>query len=141
MSQYRYISKIRYSKTDLREYNLNKLLGNKTKELQMFWGVNPNSKEHKERIMVFDYYYKLVKSDDEIREIWLQTQEEKYDRQRGRDIMPKEGRDNQNPVTNTRNYRGGSDNGNTIRVPSKKHKNRFKNFKKLFPKYCESKGL
>jgi hypothetical protein len=55
--------------------------------------------------------------------------------------MPKEGKDNQNPVTNTRNYNGGGGNSNTVRVPSKKHKNRFKNFKKLFPEYCERKGL
>lgn len=141
MSQYHHVTKRTHSMTDLREYNLNKLLGKKVKELELFWGVNPNSKEHKERVLVFEYYYKLGKSDDEIREIWLQTQQEKFDRQRGRDIMPKTGKDNQNPTTNTINYKGGSNGTNTIRVPSKKHKNRFKNFKKLFPKYCESKGL
>lgn len=52
-------------------------------------------------------------------------------------IMPKrERKDNQNPRTNTLNY-GGSEhiNRNSIRIPSKKHKNRYKNFKRLFPNH------
>ena len=142
MSQYSFISKIKYSKTDWREYNLNKLLGKKVKELEMFWGVKPNSKEHNERLLVFNYYYKLGKSDNHIREIWIQVQQEKYNRQRGRDIMPKpERKDNQNPTTNTINWGSGGSGGSRIRVPSKKHKNRFKNFKKLFPDYYQRKGL
>ncbi len=141
MSQYHYRSKKPIRVSELREYNLNKLLGKKTKELEVFYDVNPDSKEHAERMLVYSYYYKLGKNDDEIRDIWLQTQSEKRLRQKGRDTMPKEGRDNQNPVTNTINYSGGGGNRNTIRVPSKKHKNRFKNFKKLFPEYCERKGL
>lgn len=141
MSQYWWASKVTHPKSVLREYNLNRLFGKKVKDLEIFWGVKPNSKEHNDRLIVFNYYYKLGKSDDDIREVWHQVQKEKYSRQKGRDIMPKEGKDNQNPVTNTRNYSGGGGNRNSIRVPSKKHKNRFKNFKKLFPDYCEKKGL
>jgi hypothetical protein len=141
MSQYSYRSKKIINLKELREYRLNKLLGKKVKDLEVFYNVNPNSKEHFDRMLVYSYYYKLGKNDDEIRDIWLQTQSEKRSRQKGRDIMPKEGKDNQNPVTNTINYKGGGGNRNTIRVPSKKHKNRFKNFKKLFPEYCERKGL
>jgi hypothetical protein len=141
MSQYHYRSKNPICVSELREYNLNKLLGKKTKELEVFYDVNPNSKQHADRMLVYTYYYKLGKNDDEIRDIWLQTQSEKRLRQKGRDVMPKEGKDNQNPTTNTRNYNGGGGNGNAIRVPSKKHKNRFKNFKKLFPEYCERMGL
>lgn len=141
MSQYHYRAKKPIRVSELREYNLNKLLGKKTKELEVFYDVNPNSKEHTERMLVYSYYHKLGKTDDEIRDIWLQTQSEKRERQKGRDAMPKEGKDNLNPTTSTRNYGGGGGNRNTIRVPSKKHKNRFKNFKKLFPEYCERKGL
>lgn len=51
-------------------------------------------------------------------------------------MMPKEERkDNQNPSTSTINYGGGGGNGGRIRVPSRKHKNRFKNFLMLFPGY------
>lgn len=142
MSQYYFKSKRSHSKIDLREYYLSKLLGKKVKELEMFWGVNPTSKEHRERIMVFDYYYKLGMSDDDIREIWMKIQEEKTNRQRGRNNMPKpERKDNQNPVTNTINWGSSGSGSSRIRVPSKKHKNRFKNFKKLFPDYCERNGL
>jgi len=141
MSQYYYLPKKITNLKELREYRLNKLLGKKVKDIELFFGVKSNSKEHSDRMLVYSYYYKLRKSDDEIRDIWLQTQSDKRSRQEGRDTMPKEDKDNQNPVTNTINYKGGGGNRNTIRVPSKKHKNRFKNFKKLFPEYCERKGL
>lgn len=50
--------------------------------------------------------------------------------------MPKQERkDNQNPVTNTRNFGSGGGNRSWLRVPSKKHTNRYKNFLKLFPWY------
>lgn len=52
------------------------------------------------------------------------------------DMKPiRERKDNQNPSTNTLNY-GSGYNGyynSSIRVPSKKHKNKYKNFLKLFP--------
>lgn len=51
--------------------------------------------------------------------------------------MPKERRDNQNIVTGAINYsKHYGSNRNKIRVPSKKHKNRYKNFLKLFPNYA-----
>jgi hypothetical protein len=47
-------------------------------------------------------------------------------------------KDNQNPLTETINYGSGCNGSkSSIRVPSRKHKNRFKNFTKLFPNYCE----
>lgn len=141
MCQYFYRPKRIISKSELREYNLNILLGKKVKPLEIFIGVNPNSQEHRDIMMIYDFYYKQGKNDNEIRDIWNKVQREKRERQKGRDTMPKEGKDNQNPVTNTRNYNGGGGNRNTVRVPSKKHKNRFKNFKKLFPEYCERHGL
>ena len=141
MSIYYFRPKRVISKLELREYNLCKLLGKKVKEIEIFFGVKPGSKEHIERLMIYNFYYKRGKNDSEIESIWREVHNEKWNRQRGRDIMPKEGRDNQNPVTNTRNYNGGYGGSNSIRVPSKKHKNRFKNFKKLFPDYCERMGL
>lgn len=141
MCQYFYRPKSIISKHQLREYNLNALLGKKVKKLEVFVGVDPNSQEHKDRMMVYDFYYKMGKNDTEIRDIWNKVQSEKRQRQSGRDSMHREGRDNQNPVTNTINYNGGGGNRNTIRVPSKKHKNRLKNFKKLFPEYCKRMGI
>lgn len=141
MSQYHFRPKGEIPLSDRREYNLNKLLGKKVKEYPTFIGVNPSSQQHKDRMLVFEYYYKLGKTDSEICDIWLATEREKRVRQSDRDLMPKSGRDNGNPVTNTRNYNGGSGNWSSIRVPSKKHKNRFKNFKKLFKEYYEKMGL
>lgn len=51
-------------------------------------------------------------------------------------VMPKERKDNQNIVTGGINYsKHNGSNINRIRVPSKKRKNKFKNFLKLFPNY------
>lgn len=47
----------------------------------------------------------------------------------------RERRDNQNPVTETINFGNGYSFKSKIRVPSKKHKNRYKNFLKLFPNF------
>lgn len=141
MSQWYFIPKGEMPLSERRERNLNKLLGKKVKEYPTFHGVDPNSQQHRDRMLVFEYYYKLGKTDSEICDIWLATQEEKRLRQKDHDLMPKSGRDNGNPVTNTRNYSGGSGGWSSVRVPSKKHKNRFKNFKKLFKEYCERMGL
>ncbi len=140
MSIYSYRPKNIISKYELREYNLCKLLGKKVKDIEVFVGVTPGTKEHNDRMLVLKFYYKQGKTDKEIQDIWWDVQSKKYSRQRGRNVMPKEGKDNQNPVTNTINGTGGGG-WNSIRVPSKKHKNRFKNFKKLFPDYCKKKGL
>jgi hypothetical protein len=133
MGKYYYKPKYDTPVSKLREYKLNKLLGKKAKEPETFLGVNPKSEEHKERLFVYSYFYKQGKSDDDVCAEWLKVQQEKRWVRANYNIMPKEGRDNQNPVTNTRNYNGGGGNRNSIRVPSKKHKNRFKNFLKLFP--------
>jgi hypothetical protein len=56
--------------------------------------------------------------------------------------MPKKPRkDNGHPELDGINFNGGGGNRNTIRVPSKKRKNKWKNFKKLFPEYCKRNGL
>jgi len=49
-------------------------------------------------------------------------------------------KDNLNPKTNGINYSGGS-NVNKIRIPSRKHKNKFKNFIKIFPNFCERNNI
>lgn len=133
MGKYYYKPKYDVPTSKLREYKLNKLLGKKAKEPELFIGVNPKSVEHRERLLVYNYFYKQGKTDDDVCAEWLKVQQEKRWVRANYNIMPKEGRDNQNPVTNTRNYNGGGGNRNSIRVPSKKHKNRFKNFLKLFP--------
>jgi len=141
MTQLAYIPKVNHSVEVLRDYNLKKLLGIKCKELETFFGVKPGSKSHNDRMLVFNYFYKLGKTDDEIRDLWITQRVKKSERSRDMNYMPKHGRDNQNPVNNTRNYGSGGTNKNMIRVPSRKHKNRFKNFMKLFPEYCEKMGI
>lgn len=47
----------------------------------------------------------------------------------------RERKDNLNPLTETRNYGNGYSFKGKLRVPSKKHKNRYKNFLKLFPNF------
>lgn len=119
---------------ELREAKLNILLRNKSIELEQFLGVNTKSQEHKERKEVFDYHYSKGLNDEEIMSIWISTY---WTRKRSfsatENTMPKpERKDNQNPVTNTINWGSGGSHGSRIRVPSKKHKNRYKNFLKLF---------
>jgi hypothetical protein len=141
MRKYYYKPKYSAPVSKLREYKLNKLLGKKAKEPETFSGVNPKSTEHKERLFVYNYFHKQGKNDEEIQNEWFKTRQENISRGVNYNLMPKQERkDNQNPVTNTRNY-GGGGGRNSIRVPSKKHKNRFKNFKKLFPEYCDKNGL
>ena len=134
MGKYYYKPKYTVPISQLREYKLNKLLGKKAKEPETFLGVNPKSEEHKERLFVYSYFYKQGKRNDEICEEWLKVHQEKRVRKANYNSMPKpERKDNQNPVTNTRNFGSGGGNRGWLRVPSKKHKNRFKNFLKLFP--------
>lgn len=134
IGKYYYKPKYKTPTPQLREYKLNKLLGKKVKELEVFLGVNPKSREHKERLEVFNFFYKQGKTDEEICEEWLKVHQEKRVRKANYNSMPKQERkDNQNPGTNTVNYGSGGGNRGWLRVPSKKHKNRFKNFLKLFP--------
>jgi len=69
---------------EIREIRLNELLGKgkPKKDTFVFIGVVPNSLEHKERKMVYEFYYKQKKTDDEIYEIWRKTQRERRERRR-----------------------------------------------------------
>lgn len=123
----------------LRNKKLNILLGIKDNTaIETFAGCNINSDEHKERMEVFQYFYSLDKDDNFIESQWLLTQLERRKQGEPYKKTPKrERKDNQNPVTNTINYGSGGSGDwfSRIRVPSKKHKNRWKNFIKLFPSF------
>ncbi len=136
MTKLQFRPKCKLPTTELREAKLQILLKNKNIELEQFLGVSPKSQEHKERKEVFDYYYSKGFDDSQIMNVWTSTYRRNYFRKD--DSMPKpERKDNQNPVTNTINW-GSGGSGSRIRVPSKKHKNRYKNFLKLFPKFEEN---
>lgn len=143
MGKYYFIPKSTAPIHILRDFKLNKLLGIKNKEpLETFAGVSPESEEYKERMEVFQYFYSLGKGDKDVELEWFHIQWER--RKQGAEYSKKPKRqrkDNQNPQTETINYGGGGGGWSSIRVPSKKHKNRFKNFKKLFPEYCKRMGL
>lgn len=137
MTKLQFRPKCKLPVAELREAKLQILLKNKKIELESFLGVSPKSKEHEERKEVFDYHYSNGLNDEEIMNVWISTwfrTRRSYFRQD--DSMPKpERKDNQNPVTNTINWGSGGGHGSRIRVPSKKHKNRYKNFLKLFPNF------
>ena len=137
MSKWCFRPKCELPKNELRDAKLDILLKNKKIELDIFLGVSPKSREHKERNEVFDFYYSRGFDNDQIQNIWRKTYLKNLSRKDpNQNSMPKpERKDNQNPVTNTRNYGSGGGNGSRLRVPSKKHKNRYKNFLKLFPWY------
>jgi hypothetical protein len=139
MGKYYFKSKIKYPISVLRDIVLNKLLNTKdNKDLEVFIGCSVNSKEHKERMDVFLYFYKQGYDDKYIESQWLMVQMERRSQSEEYKKKPKrERKDNQNPLTNTINYGSGGGWSSIIRVPSKKHKNRWKNFTKLFPKYKE----
>ena len=95
-------------------------------------------KELKELSMIYSFYKAQGKTDDEIAFLWVDTHSEKYHRSRPYKLKPiRERKDNQNPETYGINYGTAGSNCNKIRVPSKKHKNRYKNFLKLFPQFKE----
>lgn len=89
---------------------------------------------------VYRHYWSKGMTTKEIYEKWTKIEFNKRAERKDWNKMPKEERkDNQNPSTSTRNYGSGGGNGGRIRVPSRKHKNRFKNFLKLFPWYGQEK--
>ncbi len=136
MTKLQFRPKCKLPTIELREAKLQIILKNKTIELEQFLGVSQKSQEHKDRKEVFDYHYSNGLSDEEIMNIWISSYKNNWSRKRFENIMPKpERKDNQNPVTNTINWGSGGGNGSRIRVPSKKHKNRYKNFLKLFPNF------
>lgn len=89
MDKYYFRPKADVPLDELREIRLNELLGKgkpkkRKRDTFVFIGVVPNSGEHKERKMVYDFYYKQKKTDSEIEEIWRQTQKTKWDRNKNR---------------------------------------------------------
>jgi hypothetical protein len=97
-------------------------------------------KEFLECLSVYSFYESQGKSIDEIENLWRKTHSEKWERSQPYKLKPvRERRDNQNPETYGINYSGSPSCGNypKIRIPSKKHKNRYKNFLKLFPQFKE----
>jgi hypothetical protein len=65
ISKYFYRPKKYASVSETREVKLNCLLGVKVRKKKStdFMGVSPNSQENKERMFVFNYFYKLNKDD------------------------------------------------------------------------------
>ena len=101
MGKYYYRPKFELPVSIKREQQVNKLLGYRVKQYEVFAGIGLNSVEHKERMEVFNYFYSLGKTDDEIRIEW-----EKVQRERRKDWKPwgsdkpkRERKDNQNPTT------------------------------------------
>ena len=89
MDKYYFRPKADVSLDELREIKLNELLGKgkpkkRKKDTFVFIGVVPNSGEHKERKMVYEFYYKQKKTDSEIQTIWQQTQRTKSTRYKNR---------------------------------------------------------
>ena len=137
MGKYYYKSKIELSVQQNREYQLNTILGKKNKKHQVFYNVGINTVEYKERIRVFEYFYKLGKNDEYIADIWFKTRSARRSHYSSvYNLKPvRERKDNQHPENYGINWGGGGGGAGRIRVPSKKHKNRYKNFLKLFPNY------
>lgn len=139
MGKYYFKSKFKAPIHIVRNKRLCILLGIKDNTvIETFGGCSPNSEEHKERMEVFQYFYKLGKDDKYVESQWMLAQSERRKQGSPYKKKPKrERKDNQNPVTNIINYgSGGSGSWSSrIRVPSKKHKNRWKNFIKLFPSF------
>lgn len=89
MDKYYFRPKADVALDEIREIKLNELLGigkpkKRKKDTFVFIGVVPNSGEHKERKMVYEFYYKQNKTDEEIQEIWRQTQRTKSTRNKNR---------------------------------------------------------
>lgn len=84
MNKYHFRPKLYLDLTEVRDIKLDMLLGKKVKvkPTEMFLSVNTNSREHKERKEVYDFFYKEGKNDVEIQSIWLEIQREKVKRQK-----------------------------------------------------------
>jgi hypothetical protein len=79
MDKYYYTPKVDLPLDEIREIKLNELLGiGKRKKINkdtfVFIGVDCKSVQHRERKIVYEFYYKQNKTDEEIEEIWRQTQ-------------------------------------------------------------------
>lgn len=89
MNKYYFRPKADVPLDELREIKLNELLGKgkpkkRKRDTFVFIGVVPNSGEHKERKMVYEFYYKQKKTDSEIQAIWQQNQITKSTRYKNR---------------------------------------------------------
>lgn len=87
MDKYYFRPKVSLPLDVIREIKLQELLTNKKskkKDTFVFAGVISTSQEHKERKMVFEFYYKQKKTDKEIDEIWHQVQRNKSTRSKYR---------------------------------------------------------
>lgn len=62
---------------------------------------------------------------NERKEEWIEVRDYRF--------MPRVFRDNQNTTTNAEPYLPTFTGGSKCRIPSRKHKNKWKNFVKLFP--------
>lgn len=137
MGKYYYRPKAQHPKSIKREYLIKKILGQKVKELEVFFGLSPKSEESRERVEVFNFFKKYKLDENDIESIWRKVKEERW-RQRPNDLNKKplvERKDNLNPKTNGLNYGSGGGGYSSIRVPSKKRRNKYKNFLKRFPNY------
>lgn len=79
MDKYYFRPKVNVPLDEMREIRLNELLGSEKKKKRrkdtfVFIGVVANSGEHKERKMVYEFYYKQKKTDEQIEVIWRETQ-------------------------------------------------------------------
>ena len=89
MDKYYFRPKADVPLDEIREIRLNELLGKgklerRKKDTFVFISVDSNSGEHKERKMVYEFYYKQNKTDEEIQEIWRQVQRTKSLRSKNR---------------------------------------------------------
>jgi hypothetical protein len=126
-----------------REIGISYILGIKNKsKFNYFYTCKNDSIEFKNRMEVFNYFFKLDMTEEEIIDVWCSMRNENYVSKGIYNHMPKKQRkDNANPDTYGLNYGSGYGGNSSIRVPSKKRKNKWKNFKKLFPKYCEDNNI
>jgi hypothetical protein len=120
-----------------REMFISEIINTKSKvKFNYFYTCKNNSTEFKERMIVFNYFFRLKKSEEEISNIWYSIRNEEYPLKGAYNNMPKkERRDNAHPDLYGINYGSGVGGYSSIRVPSMKRLNKWKRFKKLFPDY------
>jgi len=120
-----------------REMFISDIINTKSKvKFNYFYTCKNNSTEFEERMIVFNYFFRLKKSEEEISNIWDSIRNEKYPLKGEYNNMPKkERKDNAHPDLYGINYGSGCGGYRSIRVPSRKRLNKWKRFKKLFPDY------
>ncbi len=125
MGKYYYIPRYEMSVQENRDRQLNSILGKKVKPVIKFYST-VNADEAKERTRVFEYFYALDKNDNFFKSEWERIYQERRKDSSVYALKPvRERRDNQHPENYGINYGSWGSSGNRIRVPSKKHKNRY----------------